>query len=124
MILDHLNQLRAEIPECLAASLIDMSSGLALCTSAKEKYTQERLDALCSLASELFEGSAAETFSNALKTSDQRECIIMTVSETCLYLRSVVDPQEAMFCICSPDVDPKELLQNAKSCLNKISAEQ
>ena len=124
MILDHLNELRENHPECLAVSLIDLSSGLALRTSAKEKYTQERLDALCSLASELFEGNSSEVFSKALDSADQQDGIVMTNSQTCLLLRSSADPMEAMFCICSPKADHHKILQSARVCLDKISSVQ
>lgn len=127
MILDHLKELRAEYPECLTVALFDLSSGLVLCISARDKHPQERLDSLCVLGAELLEGATAKGMSTALaptKAADPQDWITMTKSETCLFLRSTVDPVEAMFCVCSSDVDVVGLQLSARSCLNKISAEQ
>lgn len=127
MILDHLNGLRADFPDCLAVALIDLPAGLVLCISANDKPLQERLDGLCATAAELFEGAAATGFALALdnpKGADTQISSVMTKTETCLFLRSPADPKEALFCVCSSGVDVNRLLQSAKDRLDLIAGDQ
>ena len=127
MILDQLNALRADFPECHTVALADISSGTVLCVSAKQKHPQERMDALCATAAELLDGEAAQAFSQALVTplsEKLQESVVMAKLETYLFLRSPQDQMEAMLCVCSADVDIENFLQGARSCLKTIANEQ
>ena len=104
MILDQLEALQADFPECHTIALADISSGTVLCVSAKERHPQERMDALCSTAAELLDGGTAHSFSQALampESSAMQESVVMAKSKTWLFLRSPQDPMEAIFCVCS-----------------------
>ena len=126
-ILDQLDALREQFPDCLAVAYADISSGIVLCVSAREKHPQEHLDSLCTTAADLFNGATAGTFSTAL-TSDAdalfEEGLVLTQSETCLFLRSPQDPKEAMFCVCSARIDLDAFKARAKQQLNAIAGAQ
>ncbi len=127
MILDKLEALRETFPECFAIALADISSGTVLCVSAAKKQRQEHLDSLCATAAEVFEGETAVTFAKATSAtgaSALQESVVMGKFETFIFLRSPLDPKEAMLCICSGKIDVDRFLQNARSSMNKIATEQ
>lgn len=127
MILEHLKALQEELPECQVVALVDLSSGIVLCVSAKVKQPQERLDALCKTATELLVGQTAESFANALEVPQApmlEQCVITSQTETFVFLRLPQDTPEALILVCSPMVDAAKLLGAAKSRFDAIAASQ
>ncbi|MGB5557921.1 MAG: hypothetical protein WBN04_07900 [Paracoccaceae bacterium] len=127
MILDQLKALREEFAECQVVALADLSSGIVLCVSAKDKQPQERLDALCATAAELLDGKTAVSFANALElpqVSAVRQSVVTTQSETIIFLRSPADTPEALICVCSPTIDVAAMLEAAKTKFDRIAASQ
>jgi hypothetical protein len=125
-ILTQLDDLRSAFPRCVAVGLVDVSSGIVLCVSTTTKRPQEQLDALCAVAAQLFNSPAAEGFSKALDSDDTtalHQGVVIADTDTCLFVRSPVDPMEAMFCLCEPEIDVDGALKAARTTLNKIATE-
>ena len=125
--LDQMDELRDGFPGCRAVALADMSSGIVLCVSEIEKHPQERLDALCATANELFNTAAARKVFGALKNGEnanQDQGMTITPSETCIFLRSPADPMESLVAICNTDVDVTLFTQSARRTFDKIAAEE
>lgn len=127
MILDKLDALRAEFSECSAIALADISSGTVLCVSTEKKQRQEHLDTLCQTAAEIFSGqtaSAVSKMSEETGGSALHESVVLAKSETYVFLRSPIDPKEAMLCVCSAKLDIDSFLQQARSSMYNIATEQ
>jgi len=125
--LDQMDELRDGFPGCRALALADMSSGIVLCVSERNKHPQERLDTLCATANELFNGAAAGKVFAALgkdQTNRPDQGMVMTPSETCIFLRSSADPMETLCAICDADVDIGKFAQSARQTFDKIATEE
>lgn len=124
---EYLDAFRSSRPECTVAGLVDISSGIVLCVTARRKKPQEYFDALCVLASEVFsdENTDALAQMQPAGAGDVRHESIVTVGdETCLFLQSLSDPAEAMFCMCSGAFDVSATLAEARSRLHYLEQEQ
>ncbi len=127
MILDKFDALREDFSECSAIALADISSGTVLCVSSGEKQRQEHLDTLCQTAAEIFTGQAASAVSKMTENigvSALQESVVLAKYETYVFLRSPIDPKEAMLCICSAKLDIDRFLQQARSSMYSIATEQ
>jgi hypothetical protein len=117
MILNHLNDLRREIPECGAVALVDLTSGLVLCVSSGKGHPQERLDALSGAAVDFLGGRPQGSVASA----PPAQAWLFSERDTCLFLRSRKDPSEALALVCSPAVSTETLLQAATQRLDIIA---
>lgn len=127
MILDKLDALRVDFAECSAIALADISSGTVLCVSTGKKQRQEHLDTLCQTAAEIFTGQTASSVSkmtNEAGESALQESVVLAKSETYVFLRSPIDPKEAMLCVCSAKLNIDKFLQQARSSMHNIATEQ
>jgi hypothetical protein len=125
-ILTQLDDFRTAFPPCVAVGLVDVSSGIVLCVSTTKKRPQEQLDALCAVAAQFFNSPAANEFAMALdseNTNALQQGVAMADTDTCLFLRSPIDPMEAMFCLCEPGIDIDRALKTARTTLNRIATE-
>ena len=122
--LDQMDELRDGFPGCRAVALADMSSGIVLCVSERNKHPQERLDALCATANEIFNGAAAGKVFAALGNGEAGgpdRGMIVTPSETCIFLRSSADPMETLCAICDADVDIGQFAKSARRTFDQIA---
>ena len=125
-ILKQLDDLRSAFPPCVAVGFVEVSSGIVLCVSTETKRPQEQLDALCSVAAQLFNSPAAKEITKAFDSDDLtalQQGVVFAETETCLFLRSPVDPMEAMFCLCETGIDVDDALKMARTTLDRIATE-
>lgn len=126
-ISDQLDALRHDFPQCHTVGLADLSSGIVLCVSARKKHHQEQLDGYCGAATELFADASVAEIAGALggdQPGTLQQAMIMTGSETRVFLRSATDPTEAMFCLCEAGADIDGLVIGARQRLGNIAVEQ
>jgi len=122
MILEKLDALREQFDACELVGLADISSGVVLGVSAVEKSPQEKLDAYCVATAEMLDGKSALAFGAALGGPVLRQASVMSDSQTLFFLRAEQDPSEAMFCVCSADIDAEVFLPAAQDSLQHLSA--
>lgn len=125
MIQEHLKALLEEFPESQIVALVDMSSGIVLGVSAKVRQPQERLDAFCEAATVQLLGQTATAFADALdmpQITMLRQSVVVSESQTTVFLRLPQDMSEALILVCSPAVDVAQLLEAAKSRFDEIAA--
>ena len=103
-IADQLNAMRRDFSECRMATFADLASGLVLFTSADGRVPQERLDALCGRARWIFSGAAGEAASAMLRAPVQ-QAVLPDGDGLLVLVRSPSEPDEALVCHCTADVD-------------------
>lgn len=126
-IQQQLDELRTAFPACAVVGLVDLSSGIVLCVSDRAKRPQEQLDSLCAVATQLFNSRTSKAFAKALdnsKAPDLQESVILNASDTCLFLRSSMDPMEVMFCLYDAEIDVEGAIKFARTTLNSIATEE
>ena len=91
-----IKSLRTEVPECLAAGAIDMSTGMLLAVETVDNHPQEVLDLLAAATLELFQGRNVVMIEDIWKErrgvrSDQhyfQEILVNSDNLTHLFLRA------------------------------------
>ncbi len=106
-ILQDLEKLRFDLPSVEIVAYMDLRSGTVLGTSAAGDEPQERLDALCALASEILGGASGET----------NEAVMMRSTEALVLRRAPGAPAEALCLVCAPDVDISRIMESARRAL-------
>lgn len=124
MIAQELESLTQKFPECQIAALVDISSGIILSAATQTKQRQERLDRYAALTSKVLASPGTQSLANALGATPKvaiQEASISTRSATCVFFRSAQEPNEAVFCICTKDIEFDKFLQCARTELEGIS---
>ena len=110
-ILENLEVLRAGLPSVETVAYMDMRSGTVLGKSAALDEPQERLDALCALASDVLGGASGET----------DEAVLMKATEALILRRAPGAPAEALCLVCAPDADISKVLDGARRALDEAA---
>lgn len=93
---DTLAGLRARCPDCELVALVDVTAGTVLASDAAIRPGQERLDALCAEAAELF--GAGMPFA-------ARQACVAGPTGTRLFLRAPTGGEEALCCLLGPGME-------------------
>lgn len=120
-VVDELDKLRATLPGCTLVAFGDLGARIVLCASAAEKRPQEELDALCSAASTSLDGIALAPM---LGGSALSQAVAVGPGEIRVFLRSHLDPCDALFCCFTDQTDIREMVATGRATLHKISALQ
>ena len=124
MPLAQIEEIQAGFSQCQAVTLADIASKTVLYVSAAKKQPQERLDALCEAAAEMLSGNAAQDLvaaSGGDSDDLMQESIVIQGDETLIFLRSPVDPAEALLCVCEAGLDIREFLAFGRSKLEEMA---
>lgn len=119
----ELDGMRADVPGCVLVAFTDLTSQLVLSSSSATKPVQEEMNALSQAAHLALEGAYADgaTAGRQEETSAQA-AVLMTGSETRVFLRSPGNPAEALICVCAPDTDLDSAVTQARETLKQIVA--
>lgn len=120
MVLEKLDALREQFDACKLVGLADISSGVVLGVSAAEKPPQEKLDAYCRATAEMLDGKSALAFGAALGGEALHEASVMSDSQILFFVRAEQDPSEAMFCVCTAEIDTEKFLPAAQDSLKHL----
>lgn len=116
-----LDDLRAQFPSCITAAYADISAGMILATSSDHQLPQERWDELCETASALLQGDLAGDVSGLFVGTSIGYAVIVEPGEVGVFVRSAVNPDDAMCCLCGPSDRIADLISSAQKCLSEIS---
>jgi len=120
-IVDHLNAIRQDVPACRAVVLADLTTRVILCVSAEDRPPQERLDALCDTAIRLLDSDTSRVLARAGQIPPL-EALVFSADGMEVFLRTPTLPDEALCCLCGPDVDVDKLMEQAHGRLAQIGA--
>lgn len=124
MISEQMDALRERFAGCDFLALADIGSRTVLSVSAAQKPPQEKLDAYCAAAAELFAGKSASVYLTALQHPGEAgltTATILTDRRLIIFVRSPVDVNEAMLCGCDPTIDVGSFIQAMGAGLARIA---
>lgn len=122
-IADQLNAMRRDFTDCRMAAFADLASGLVLFTSSEVRVPQERLDAFCGRARAIFSGQTGEAASRIMGAPVQQA--VLPEGEGLLVLvRSSSEPDEALLCQCTADIDLSPFMARAARELVALGSAQ
>jgi len=111
---DRLDELRQAVPSCTLASFGDVSTGLALRTSASWLYKQDYLEEMMR--------QAAQTFAlSDLTMADNDLVVVATSNEICIFVRSQAGNSDIVCCVCECAPDIPLVAQSAQKILTEMA---
>jgi hypothetical protein len=113
MVADRLQDLVNDWDGCAAAGFADLSAQMVLVHAGNSRYQREALDQLCAEAVVLLNAPTS--------TGRVQHAVMAMADQTRIYLRASADPDDALCCICSPDIAVGPFLAAASACLEQIS---
>lgn len=121
-IADKLRQLRQALPDCSVVVLGDCLSEVVLCVEADRARPQERMDAICAVASRMLTappGGAVSALLGLPREAALHEAVIATDTATHVYFRSETD-SDILCCICGAEADVEAARAPARAFLADI----
>ena len=112
---DRLDELRQAVPSCTLASFGDISTGLALRTSASRLYKQDYLEEVLRQAAQNFELSD-------LMAEDNDLVVVATPDEVRVFVRSNAGNSDIMCCVCENASDIPLVAQSAQKILTEMAS--
>lgn len=112
-----LDELHDRFPCCETLGFADLATQMMLLTNTGTTHRREDLNALCAEAALVFGPPDAP----ALGDTAANTVYIATPDHLRIYLRDPHDLTEALCCVCSYNVPIDSFVQDARSCLARIS---
>lgn len=138
MVVEVLDALAQSDPACRVAAFADLSAGMVLVTNRATAVPggalppRERLDALCAEAraalpgADALPGAAPEGGTGALAIAVGAPAAASGAEDAIelrLFLRLAGAPEEALCCLCGPDLDLPAFLDRARDGLTRIAGD-
>lgn len=123
----ELDEMRSGLLGCSLVAFTDLSSQLVLCASAAAKPVQEELNALSKAANLALDGTIAQSAMPVWTEGDEapaETAVLLTGSEVRVFLRSPKKPNEALVCVCAPDIELDAVVETGRSTLDRIMAQE
>lgn len=123
----ELDEMRSGLLGCSLVAFTDLSSQLVLCASAAAKPVQEELNALSKAANLALDGTIAQSAMPIWTESGEapaETAVLLTGSEVRVFLRSPKKPNEALVCVCAPDIELDAVVETGRSTLDRIMAQE
>jgi len=117
MVAERLKELIDASPECKTVAFADLSIGMVLVTAGPENLSREALDRLCAEAGV----TLGQDEVGQLGAKPAMSSISATPTDTKVFLRSSEEPNDALLCLCAPDVEVGGFLEKAEACLSAVS---
>lgn len=124
-----LQQSMNEIPECMAAGYVDMSTGMLLAVDTVESHPQEVLDMVAAATSDLFQGKNVVTIEQMFKShrgiEDDgshyfQEILVFSDNLLHVFMRAKQNPDHALVYVCNESVNVGMALTKARMQLGKV----
>ncbi|MDI2129731.1 hypothetical protein [Yinghuangia seranimata] len=117
--------LRSEVPECLAAGVIDMTTGMLMAVETVDSHPPEVLDMLAAATADLFQGRNVVLIENIFKerrgvVSDKhyfQEILVNSDNLAHLFLRVASADDVVAVVVCRKNVNVGMLLAQARRVL-------
>lgn len=116
MVAELLDGLTARHGACRVVAYADLSARMVLVTNSAAATPREALNALCKQA-------ATALQDNPLTPPETCDVAIMTTPDQVqIFLRLPTEANEALCCICDPNLDLPAFVEEARDCLVRIAA--
>lgn len=118
-MIDSLGALVKAYPQARLVAFADLSSNMILASQGPQLVTQEHLERLCHQARSSFDDPL---FSLVLEAyGEPRAAIQLGESEVKVFLRSEIEPADALCCICEHGIDLEGFVKKLHEALESIS---
>ncbi|MEU6343928.1 MULTISPECIES: hypothetical protein [unclassified Streptomyces] len=119
--------LRQEVPECLAAGVVDMATGMLLSVDTVDSHPPEVLDLLAAATLDLFQGRTVVMIEDVFKerrgvTTDQhyfQEILVNSENLTHLFLRNTTSEDVVAVVVCRRSVNVGMLFAQARRVMKE-----
>lgn len=111
---DRLDELRQEVPGCALVSFGDISTGLALRTSASRQHKQDYLEEILQQAAQNF------ALSDFLCEGNDR-VVVATPDEIRIFVRSSAGNSDVVCCVCDSAAEVGQIALSAQNILTEMS---
>jgi hypothetical protein len=118
-VIDSLSALVKAYPEARVVAFADLSSQMILASQGTQMVTQEYLEHLCGEARRSFDDPL---FSLTLEAfSEPRAAVLVGEADVKVFLRSEIEPADALCCICGHGIDLGGFVEKLQETLDSIS---
>lgn len=129
-VTETVKAMRRDVPDCVAAGVVDMSTGMLLAVDTVDAHPQEVLDLLAAATFDLFQGRNVVMIEDTFKqrrgvTSNDhyfQEILINSENLVHLFMRSPDDADVVTAVICRRGVNIGMLFAQARSVLRQVEA--
>lgn len=123
-ILEHLDQLCGQFPDCTAVAYADLATGMVLAARSAVKLPQEQIDLLGLTAVEVLTGRVAAAFAHPQAPGDLLlTALVIEDAAVALFLRSPAPATEVLCCECAARIDLPRFTRAARAVLMQMAAE-
>ena len=132
MSLDQvLNEAMKQVPECVAAGYVDLSTGMLLGVKTVDSHPAEVLEIVAAATSDMFQGANVTLIENMFKkargTSDDarhyfQEMVVMSENLLHLFMRCKGNEDHVVVFVCRKSANMGMVLTKAKSALPSLEA--
>ena len=102
---------------CRLAVYADLSVPMALISQSREPAHRETLQALCAEGRAVL--TACDDDATDIPTPDA--AVAFAADRLAIFLRAPVSPNDALCCLCDPDLDIDAFLPAARACLGRLT---
>jgi hypothetical protein len=126
-----INQASSQIPECLAAGYVDMSTGMLLAVKTVDSHPAEVLDLVAAATADLFQGTnvtAIEHMFNKSRGLSQdnnhyfQEIIVFSKNLLHVFLRGKKNPNHAVVYVCRASANIGMVIAKSRMSLAGVEA--
>lgn len=111
---DRLDAMREELPGCALVSFGDISTGLALLTSASRQYKQDYLEEVLQQAARNF------ALSDIMIEGNDR-VVVATPDEVRVFVRTTAGNSDVICCVCDDATAVSLVARSAQKILSEMS---
>lgn len=122
---------QGQVPECVAAGYVDMTSGMLLGVKTTESHPREVLDLVAAATADLFQGtnvtSIEKLFRKARGVKEDgshyfQEILVMSENLLHVFLRSKRNPDQAAVFVCRKSANLGMALAKARGIMPEMEA--
>ena len=126
-----LNTAQSQIPECVAAGYVDMSTGMLLSVKTLDSHPQEVLDLVAAATADLFQGQSVTTIEKLFRRSRGhgengahyfREIIVFSENLLHVFLRAKKKTDQAVVFVCRGNANIGMVLTKSRQLVAEIEA--
>lgn len=118
-ITEDLGAVVKAFPQARLVAFADLSSRMILTSAGPLSTTQEHLDRLCNQARVCFDDPLFSLSVGAF--GEPHGAVVMGPDSLRLFLRSEVEPADALCCICDPGIDLAAFVPKIRETLESIT---
>ncbi|GAB2952643.1 hypothetical protein GCM10027280_46190 [Micromonospora polyrhachis] len=131
IVINAVKSFRSSVPECVAAGVVDMSTGMLLSVDTTDSHPQEVLDLLAAATFDIFQGRNVTMIEDIFKARRGvsggghyfQEILVNSQNLTHLFIRSAVSPNIVAVVVCRRAVNIGMMFAQARMVMRQMESE-